>query len=216
MTKLVTVADSKPAAVKGLRVRVSLPAQKQRKLAYLVGIALGDGNLSNPNGRATRLRISCDAKYVRLADEIINTIRFLLPKNKISIVKKTGRCFDISVYSNQLNDWIPWKVGKGSKAVQKARIPAWIKRNPLYMRECIRGLIQTDGCIYVDRGYKMVNFTNNTKELTLDVRQILIELGFRASLSIVKLSKNRHKYSTRVARMQDVQHLIKTLRLYKS
>jgi len=31
--------------------------------AYIVGLALGDGNLSNPNGRAVRLRITCDKKY---------------------------------------------------------------------------------------------------------------------------------------------------------
>jgi DNA-binding transcriptional regulator WhiA len=31
--------------------------------SYIIGLALGDGNLSNPNGRALRLRISCDKKY---------------------------------------------------------------------------------------------------------------------------------------------------------
>ena len=31
--------------------------------AYVIGLALGDGNLSNPNGKATRLRITCDKKY---------------------------------------------------------------------------------------------------------------------------------------------------------
>jgi hypothetical protein len=32
-------------------------------LAYLKEIALGDGNISNPNGRAFRMRITCDLKY---------------------------------------------------------------------------------------------------------------------------------------------------------
>jgi hypothetical protein len=31
--------------------------------AYVLGLAIGDGNLSNPNGRAVRLRITCDTKY---------------------------------------------------------------------------------------------------------------------------------------------------------
>jgi len=43
-------------------------------LAYVVGVALGDGNLSNPNGRATRLRITCDAKYPRLARKIARSL----------------------------------------------------------------------------------------------------------------------------------------------
>ena len=31
--------------------------------AYVIGLALGDGNLSKPGPRAVRLRISCDNKY---------------------------------------------------------------------------------------------------------------------------------------------------------
>lgn len=36
--------------------------EDKRNLAYVIGIAFGDGNLSNPNGRAVRLRVSCDKK----------------------------------------------------------------------------------------------------------------------------------------------------------
>ncbi len=38
--------------------------------AYVIGLAIGDGNLSNPNGRAVRLRITCDTKYPRLVGNI--------------------------------------------------------------------------------------------------------------------------------------------------
>ena len=38
--------------------------------AYVVGVAIGDGNLSNPNGRAVRLRITCDKKYPALIARI--------------------------------------------------------------------------------------------------------------------------------------------------
>lgn len=56
------------------------------RLAYIVGIALGDGNLSNPNGRAVRLRITCDAKYGMLAKEITSSLKALLPGNTVSII----------------------------------------------------------------------------------------------------------------------------------
>jgi hypothetical protein len=48
---------------------------RQRKLTlnadphlqtYVIGLAIGDGNLSNPNGRAVRLRIACDTKFPAL------------------------------------------------------------------------------------------------------------------------------------------------------
>jgi hypothetical protein len=34
--------------------------------AYVIGLAIGDGNLSNPSGRAVRLRITCDRGVARL------------------------------------------------------------------------------------------------------------------------------------------------------
>ena len=42
----------------------------KNNLAYIIGIALGDGNLSNPNKRAVRLRITCDTGYPGLIENI--------------------------------------------------------------------------------------------------------------------------------------------------
>jgi len=47
-----------------------------RLRAYLIGVALGDGNLSNPNGRAVRLRITCDTKYPALIAKIRGALGF--------------------------------------------------------------------------------------------------------------------------------------------
>ena len=70
-------------------------------LAYVVGLAIGDGNLSNPNGRAIRLRITCHVRYQSLIQSISQTIQALLPKNKVSIIKRSKNYLDISCYSNQ-------------------------------------------------------------------------------------------------------------------
>lgn len=80
----------------------------KQNLAYVIGVALGDGNLSNPNKRATRLRITCDSVYPKLGKEIKTSLELLFPTNKVSYVKrKEGTCFDISVYFNKLNEYIP-------------------------------------------------------------------------------------------------------------
>lgn len=188
--------------------------KQKEKLAYLVGVALGDGNLSNPNGRAIRLRISCFSGYPKIADEIMQAIRILLPQNKISIVKKQGRCFDISVYSNKLEEWMPWEVGKGSKIKQNAHVPDWILENPKFSKACLCGLIQTDGCIYVDRGYQMVNFTNNIEELWLDVRKMIENLGFKPNVLKILNDHGNFKYTVRVSR--DAKRFIRVLKLYKA
>jgi hypothetical protein len=106
-------------------------------LAYIVGVALGDGNLSNPNGRAVRLRITCDNNYPQIKKEIIDSLHILFPNNRVSIAtgSKDTYC-NISVYSNKLNDIIPWKVGEGSKFHQQASVPDWIKMNKELSRHC--------------------------------------------------------------------------------
>lgn len=186
---------------------------EKEKLAYLIGVALGDGNLSNPNGRAIRLRVSCFTGYPKIITEIEKTIQALLPKNKVSISPRRGRCVDISVYSNKLAEWMPWVTGKGSKITQNVRVPEWIRTNQTFSKACLRGLIQTDGCIYIDRGYPMVNFTNSCKPLALDVKQMIDDLGFRPNVYILKTRLNP-KYNVRVSR--DAKLFVRTLKLAKA
>lgn len=200
----------------GVRVRFPprplMIQEDKKRLAYLIGIALGDGNLSNPNGRAIRLRVTCFSGYPRIAREILQTIQLLLPQNKISIVKKGGRCFDISVYSNKLKTWMPWGVGKGSKIIQQACVPCWILEDLTFSKECLRGLIQTDGCIYTDRGYQMVNFTNNNETLSRNAYTMMENLGFKPNFSKV-INSGHLKYTSRISR--DAKRFISELQLYK-
>lgn len=187
----------------------------RQKLAYLIGIALGDGNLSNPNGRAVRLRITCFSGYPRITKEITETMHLLFPRNKVSIVLRGVHYFDISVYSNELVEWMPWKADGGSKLKQHAHVPDWILDEPAYARECLRGLIQSDGCIYTDRGYHMVNFVNACHELATDVHRILEQHGYRPTFH--KINNGGHtKYSVRVARKGCAEKLMTELNLYKS
>jgi hypothetical protein len=93
-----------------------LPLNPDRELqAYVIGLAIGDGNLSNPNGRAVRLRITCDAKYPGLIAKIISSLKHLLPGNRVSLVGSSGNYVNVSVYSNHLEALLGWKASGGSK-----------------------------------------------------------------------------------------------------
>lgn len=170
-------------------------------LAYIIGVALGDGNLSCPNGRATRLRITCDNRYPVLINEITSALKMLFPKNKVSPVPgpKPTYC-NISVYSNQLNEIMPWRVGVGSKFVQMARVPQWILKDSQYCKHCLRGLMQTDGSIYSDRGYLMANFTNIIKPLAEDVSNMITILGHHSNLYKTMQKTGNFKYTVRVSK----------------
>lgn len=205
---MVDIRVSKTRAGNGMRVRISPPAQMIKKsskiphsslLAYIVGLALGDGNLSNPNGRATRLRITCDLKYPKLIQKIKTSVVNLLPKNKVSIVRRSENCLDISCYSNKWEHLLGWNANKGSKLIQNVSIPSWIKINREYKINCLRGLIETDGSVYADRKYLMVMFTNASYNLAKDVLEIIISLGFKPRFYISNRNGCNTIYRIRVA-----------------
>jgi DNA-binding transcriptional regulator WhiA len=162
--------------------------------SYVIGLAIGDGNLSNPNGRATRLRITCDKKYPHLTKGIIDSLQSLFPQNKVSIALRKEGCLDVSTYSNHLEKLLGWKAKGGSKFKQNVSIPAWINRNRKYKINCLRGLIETDGTIYYDRGYKMVMFRTIIPKLANDFYNTVISLGFEPNIYKLKGVK-RNKYN---------------------
>lgn len=180
--------------------------------AYVIGLALGDGNLSNPNGRAVRLRITCDKKYPRLNKYIFESIKKFLPDNKVSI-QNSKTYLNISCYSNKWENLLRWKSGKGSKYEQKVKIPSWVLKSKSYTRECLKGLIQTDGSIYTDRGYKMVNIVCNIKPLAMTIVKAIQFVGYKPNIQIHQDQKTK-KYTIRISK--DVNKFIKDIKLWKS
>lgn len=174
--------------------------------AYVIGLAIGDGNLSCVH-KTTRLRISCDTKYPKLITQISESLRLLLPQNKVSMVKKKGNCIDVIIYSNHLENLLGWKAEGGPKFRQTVRVPEWIMENKKYKTKCLRGLIETDGCIYNDRGYSMVMFSTIIPELAEDVKKSIVSLGFNPrKYRIPKKSGAPFKYQIRLSK--DVQKFL--------
>ncbi len=217
--KLANILDSKSSAA---RLEGSSPSSGTNNneflchLAYITGVAIGDGNLSNPNGRSVRLRVSCDTKYSEIIEEIRSSLKIILPENKTSLIKKKGRCVDISCYSRNWEKWLGWKHDKGPKYKQIKQIPSWIKNNSIYSKYCLKGLFQTDGSLYFDRGYTMVNFVTIIPCLSKEVLEMIEKLGFKPKLYTLKIrGLMRHKkYTVRVSK--DAKDFIKAIRLTKT
>lgn len=181
--------------------------------AYIVGLALGDGNLSNSNGRAVRLRITCDVKYEKLNKHIFQSLQKFLPDNKVFVCRNTKRTsVDIACYSNYLENLLGWKAKNGTKYSQKVRIPEWVLTNKNFIKECLRGLIQTDGSIYMDRGYKMVNIVSNIESLAKSAITAINFLGYKPNIQIHNDPKTI-KYTIRISK--DVNRFIKDIKLWK-
>lgn len=74
----------------------------------------------------------------------------------------------------------------GNKVKQQVRIPKWIAESPEFTKACIRGLLDTDGCFYVDHHKHNDNlylnpglsFTNRSKPILDFFKEGLEKLGF--------------------------------------
>jgi len=181
--------------------------------AYVIGLAIGDGNLSNPNGRAVKLRISCCTDYPNLILRVVSSLRAFLPKNKVSIIKRPSKCVDVYVHSNTLESLLGWKVGLGPKHKQNVGIPDWIKQDRRFVLACLKGLLETDGSSYTDRGYKMVNFVTIIPRLANEVMAIITELGFKPHLYLFK-QRTSVKHTIRVSK--DCDKFIELINFYKN
>ena len=169
----------------------------KKSLAYIIGISLGDGNLSNPNGRAIRLRVTCDKKYPEIIEEIKRNLHIILPENKISTINRIG-CIDVSCYSNKLEELLGWKALNGSKERQKVKVPDWIFTENQFIKKCLIGLFQTDGSIYKDRNYIFLNFTTVIPSLLKDVMQMLEILNYEFNVQKSKQPNGKIKYVLRI------------------
>jgi hypothetical protein len=147
-------------------------------LAYIIGLAIGDGTLSNPSGRGVCLRITCDTRYPQLIRKIQSALRMLLPNNRVGWVKKRGNCGYVYCYSNRWPKLLGWEVGQGSKFTQRVTVPLWVLTNREYTINCLRGFIETDGSIYSDRGYPMMMFVTIIEELAENFEYMVHSLGF--------------------------------------
>ncbi len=217
MAELVYAHDSKSCAERLVGSSPTSGTMKKRVnenknlRAYILGVALGDGNLSNPNGRAVRLRITCDLKYEKLYKHIQNSIQELMPDNKVSLYfSKTY--LNVSCYSNMWEEILGWNSDSGSKYKQQVKIPDWVLENEIYIKECLTGIIQTDGSIYKDRGYLMLNITSSIPTLAKSIIKAITNIGYKPNIQLHKDPK-KIKYTIRISK--NTQKFINDIDVWK-
>ncbi|MDP2654980.1 MAG: LAGLIDADG family homing endonuclease [bacterium] len=94
-------------------------------------------------------------------------------------------------------------VGIGNKVRRQAGVPLWIKRNNAFAQACVRGLVDTDGCVYLDRhrvkdkeyASICIAFTNASIPLLDFVFETWKSLGFHPT---------RHRRDVRLRRREEV------------
>jgi len=176
------------------------------ELAEFVGIMLGDGGIARYQITVTlnsREKESYGKFIVFLIKRLFNVpvaVRDRKTDSSVSLVVSRKKLVDFCMR-------IGLKIG--NKVKQQIDIPDWIKRNKLYEIACVRGLMDTDGCVFVHRyksknkwySYKKIIFTSASSPLRRSVFSIFKNFGLSPRLT------NRN--DVRIDKIEDVQRYIK-------
>jgi len=159
-----------------------LKPKKSVELAEFIGIMMGDGGISKRQVKITLHHID-DLPYSRFVVRLMEKLFGVKPSvrhveedsvNNI-VVSRTA----LVAYLHSLG------LPVGNKVKQNFDMPDWIKENRPYAIACLRGLVDTDGCIFCHRyrvngkwyGYKKLSFTAYSKPLLLTVARLMKEIG---------------------------------------
>lgn len=161
---------------------ITEPRQNEQ-FAELVGILIGDGSV-------TRYQVSIatsslvDYKYSLFTAELIEKLFGIKP----TVSKRKGmNCITIVASSVNLVEFLKQNgVLQGHKLRQNLNIPAWILSDRSYEIACLRGIFDTDGCIFQEThkikgktySYSRLSFVSMSSYLRETIHEILSELEF--------------------------------------
>lgn len=154
------------------------------ELAEFMGILLGDGGLSRYQC-AIYLNSETDKEFAYYVVDLIERLFNL--KAKIFKHKK-DKVWRILVSSTNLIKYLEQKgLRLGNKVLLQVGVPDWIWAKPEYVKACIRGLIDTDGCFAIHRykvngkqySYPKIAFSNRSVPILGFVHAGLSELGYK-------------------------------------
>jgi hypothetical protein len=158
--------------------------------AYLLGLYLGDGCLSEGRRGVHALRIACGNAWPGLIEECCTAVRAVMPTSAALRVPADG-CTSVVSFSRHWPCLFP-QHGRGPKHLRPIRLSPWqqeiVDRRPW---DLVRGLIHSDGCRVVNRvervvadgvrrhAYPRYFFTNTSTDIVRILTDVLDTLGVR-------------------------------------
>jgi len=153
------------------------------ELAELVGIILGDGSIRDYYVTVS-LNLWQEGEYAKFVSSLIESLFNVSVTLHTEILKST---YTVRVSSVNLVEFFNESgLVSGNKVEQQVGVPDWIFEDNETMRACARGLMDTDGSVYlhryksggIDYGYIKLCFSNHSRTLLNDMVTMLSALGF--------------------------------------
>ena len=120
-------------------------------LAEFIGIFLGDGSFGSRYQVAMSWNHRCEEPYARHIQKMVHKLFGL--DSRIRVRKKYGSA-EVIIDSSNMVDYLKKLIGIKAGGKKKSfKLPAWLSRNKRYKIGFLRGLFDSEGCIYKHRYY---------------------------------------------------------------
>lgn len=162
--------------------------QESLELAELMGIEFGDGGINNNWQVVISVNSVADKEYAKY---VANLFKRLFATDTKTRVRQSCNTIVIVATSTNLVDFLIEKGAiKGNKITKQINIPDWIKNNRQYERYFVRGLVDTDGCLFTHKHYIKGKlyfnigfcFSSYSNKLLNSVYLILTKNGLKAHI----------------------------------
>lgn len=162
---------------------IKKPDEKSVELAEFVGIMAGDGGITKRQITVS-LNYKTDKEYIffvkRLIKNLFNVKPALYKREKESVTNIVVSRTQLVLFCKSIGLKI------GNKIAQNIDIPKWVKQNKKFSTVCIRGLMDTDGCIFNECHhiknrkycYPRLSLVSASKQLRLSVLALLKKFDF--------------------------------------
>jgi hypothetical protein len=168
-----------------------------RDYAYLLGMYLGDGCLSQSGSSwVWRLRIFADAKYPKIIEECAAAMEAVFPAKRAHLLKRRDcACVEISMYSKLWLRLFP-QHGPGRKHTRAIVLDDWQAAIVESHHEAfLRGLIHSDGCRVVAQERQAGRTRKAARYLFTNMSTDILGL-FCASCDALEIRWTRPNYKT--------------------
>jgi hypothetical protein len=143
--------------------------------AYLLGLYLGDGCVSEGPRGVYKLRVALDVAYPGIAAECERAMAEVLPASRVGRRRTPDNCFEIYSYSKRWPALLP-QHGPGKKHLRPIVLEDWqrelVARSPDLL---LRGLIHSDGCRFINTGRNWTNPRYAFSNRSADIRAIFCD-----------------------------------------
>ena len=150
---------------------------------------VGDGGINNPWQANITMNAVADAAYAKCVGQLA---RDLFGVESAVRKRKDSQALIVCISSTSLVEFLTSKgLVRGNKLKGGVRIPGWILNKRAYRIACVRGLMDTDGCLFIHKHqilgktYRNIGlcFSNHASAVLGQVAQIFEEFGIIPHIS---------------------------------